>query len=245
MKQKFLIRLDDACPTLDKSKWSRMEALLDYYGIKPMVGIVPNCQDENLVFQDKNLLFWDEALEWQSKGWVVALHGYDHCYLTKDAGINPMWNRSEFAGLPLESQKEKIKLGVAIMREHGLNPQFFFAPSHTFDDNTLIALREESDIRIISDTIARYPYKKGDFYFIPQIVGHCVKMPMNGLYTFCFHPNTMDDKAFSNLESFLKQYENDFITFDNINLQKCGNKSLFDTILSILFFAYRSVRGLK
>lgn len=48
-------------------------------------------------------------------------------------------------------------MGVAVMREYGINLKYFSALSHTFDENTLVALQEESDIRIISDTIATRP----------------------------------------------------------------------------------------
>jgi len=67
--------------------------------------------------------------------------------------LNPLWTRSEFAGLKLEEQKEKIKKGLSIMKENGVEPGYFFAPSHTYDSNTLNALESESNIRIISDTI--------------------------------------------------------------------------------------------
>ena len=39
--KKYLIRLDDACPTMDAGRWLKMEMLLDQYGIRPMVGIIP------------------------------------------------------------------------------------------------------------------------------------------------------------------------------------------------------------
>ena len=41
-----------------------------------------------------------------------------------------MNKRSEFAGISLEQQKEKIRSGVKIFRENGHDPQVFFAPSH-------------------------------------------------------------------------------------------------------------------
>jgi len=62
-------------------------------------------------------------------------------------------------------QKQKIRDGYAILKEYGLTPKYFFAPSHTFDENTLVALKECSDIRIISDTIATKPYKKVTLFF--------------------------------------------------------------------------------
>lgn len=247
MRQKYLIRLDDACPTMDASKWRRMENILDDYGVKPMVGVIPRNEDPKQLIDSEDNGFWNKVNMWERKGWAIALHGYNHCYSSDGGmkGINPMWSRSEFAGLSLEKQKEKIRKGVAIMKDAGVEPKYFFAPSHTFDENTLTALREESDIRFISDTIARYPYKKDDFWFVPQITGHCVKMPFAGIYTFCFHPNTMSDAAFLQLEAFIKQYKQQFISFSDIDWEKFGKKKAADWLLSWAFFTYRKIRGLK
>lgn len=245
MKTKYLIRLDDACSTMDKEKWECIEDILDEYGIMPLVGIVPHNEDDNLIrsFEDED--FWEKVNGWVRKGWSIALHGYNHCYTSKTAGINPFWHRSEFAGLPLDAQKEKIRTGVAILRKNGINPQFFFAPSHTFDRNTIEALRTESDIRIISDTIGRYPYQDDGFFFIPQIVGHCTEMPFSGIYTFCFHPNTMKEANFQSLESFIRKHHSEFISFDQIDLPKYSKKKTMDRLISWSFFTYRRLRGLK
>lgn len=246
-QSKYLIRLDDACPTMDAAKWQRMEDLLDAYRVKPMVGIIPHCQDPQLMLDEPDPHFWQKVLAWQDKNWALAMHGYDHCYISDQGmlGLNPMWERSEFAGVSLEKQREKIRDGIQILKAKDIYPKFFFAPSHTFDQHTLTALREESDIRIISDTIGRYPYKKGEFWFIPQIVGHCVKMPISGIYTFCFHPNKMEDAAFQALESFLQLYSQDFIGFDEIALSDYKQKKKLDVLLSALFFRYRAIRGLR
>lgn len=245
MNRKYLIRLDDASPTMNSYKWGRMEALLDYYNVKPMVGIVPDCKDEKLIYQQADLGFWENALSWQKKGWAIALHGYDHCYISEKGmqGLNPMWKRSEFAGVPIDIQREKIHRGIVILKDHGLKPQYFFAPSHTFDESTLVALREESDIRIISDTIALHPYYRDDFLFIPQIVGHAMKIPLPGVYTFCYHPNIMDEKDFQKAESFLNQNKNEFSSFNKIKDSEYGKKSVLGKLLSKSFFCYRKIRG--
>lgn len=36
---------------------------------------------------------------WQDKGWHIALHGYDHVYISENSGLEPFNNKSEFAGL--------------------------------------------------------------------------------------------------------------------------------------------------
>ena len=247
MEQKYLIRLDDASPTMSKEKWGRIEEILDQYGVKPMVGVIPHNEDPEQLIAQEDLGFWSKVKEWEKKGWTIAMHGYNHCYASDEGmkGLNPIWKRSEFAGLSLEVQKKKIRQGVFIMRNNDVNPKYFFAPSHTFDENTLEALRKESDIRVVSDTIGRYPYKHGDFYLIPQILGHCAKMPFGGVYTFCFHPNTMKERAFVALESFLKANKEHFISFEEINFSRYGNKKMLDRLLSWAFFFYRRVRGLR
>lgn len=243
--KRYLIRLDDACPTMDSARWLKMEHLMDKYGVRPMVGIIPANADSKQMIDKEDGEFWTKALAWQNKGWAIALHGFDHCYVSSEAGINPLWNRSEFAGILLEVQKQKISDGVAILKEYGLNPKYFFAPSHTFDENTLQALRECSDIRIISDTIATRPYRYGEFILIPQIGGHCVNMPLSGVYTFCFHPNTMTDLDFDALESFIQLHNSEFCGFDELDLNGIRGKSLKDKFISWLYFTQRKFKGIK
>ena len=55
---KYLIRLDDACPTQDYAKWLRIEKLLDKYNIKPIVAIIPNNKDKNLQRAPLDTKFW-------------------------------------------------------------------------------------------------------------------------------------------------------------------------------------------
>lgn len=247
MKERYLLRLDDASPYMDKERWEKMEAMLDKHHIKPLVGIIPNNEDKHTILDEEDTLFWSHALQWIEKGWKVALHGYNHV-MTSDQGMrgmNPMWERSEFAGLSLDEQKDKIRKGVAVFRKNRIEPKYFFAPSHTFDTNTLLALHDESNIRVICDTIAFRPYKKDDFVFIPQIVGHCMKMYIPGVYTFCFHPNSMKDREFERLESFLSRYGEHFISFDQILIDSLKTMKLSDHCLRTCFFLYRRLRGLR
>ena len=245
--KKYLIRLDDACPTMDAAKWQRMEDMLDRYGVRPMVGVIPANSDPKQKIDPEDTTFWTKVKSWVNKGWAIALHGHDHCYISEDGlkGLNPLWSRSEFAGVSLEKQKNKIRKGVKIFRSHGIDPKYFFAPSHTYDNNTLRALKEESNIRIISDTIATKPYKEGEFIFIPQIGGHCSEMKMSGVWTFCFHPNTLSDERFASLEAFLIKHRSEFISFDDIDLTNVGKKNMVSDIMSWCYFTMRKLKGIK
>ena len=238
----YLIRLDDACPTLDKGKWERMEKILDKYSIKPMVGIIPNNKDVDLKIDMPDLSFWEKARFWQEKGWTIALHGFDHVCLINIGGINPVQKRSEFAGLLLKEQEEKIEKGLSIFQEQNIDANYFYAPSHTFDENTLKALLNKTNIRKISDTIARFPYKKSDITFYPQQFGSLRNIKIPGYWTFCIHPNTMDDKDFYDFENFIQRNHKKFISFESIEVEFCKPKSIVDSVLSFLYFAIRKIR---
>lgn len=231
---KLYIRLDDACERMNIENWNRIEILFDKYNIKPLVGIIPHCEDSFMNEYEEDKLFWNKVGKWVEKGWSIALHGFNHVFVTKEGGLNPVNKRSEFAGVPLLEQKKKIKDGVNIFRSHGFEPKIFFAPAHTFDMNTLIALREESEIRIISDTIANKTYSRWGFTFVPQQSGRVRSLPFNTI-TFCYHPNTMKNDDFFTLEEFIKVHK--FLSFPSE--MDSRNLGFFDFCLRGLYFFYR------
>ena len=146
-------------------------------------------------------------------------------------GVNPVNLRSEFAGIPFVAQKSKIRAGVSIMREHGIDPKIFFAPAHTFDKFTVQALLEESNIRYISDTPANKPYQKWGMTFVPQQAGSVRMLPFNTV-TFCYHPNTMTGNDFQDLEKFFKNHQ-----FKEFPLQKANNhESIYDKFLMLIYY---------
>lgn len=247
MELKYLIRLDDACPTMDAKKWQRMEYILDAVGVRPMVGVIPANNDPKQRIDKEDVDFWAKVRNWEKKGWAIALHGYDHCFISEAgmSGLNPLWARSEFAGVSLEKQKDKIRKGVAILIENGIDPKYFFAPAHTYDENTLRALREESNIRIISDTIAIKPHREGDFVFIPQLGGHCAEMKIPGIWTFCLHPSNMTEENFIATERFLKAHKDEMVGFDELDLSNLKGKNLMSKILSWGYFTRRKLKGTK
>lgn len=72
--------------------------------------------------------------------------------------------------------------------------------------------------------------------FVPQQSGRVRKLPFK-IVTFCYHPNTMNEKDFSELEDFLKKYQEKFIPFP---LQEVSRQENFiDYFLKKLYFARR------
>ena len=240
---KYLIRLDDASPTMDKMKWDRIEEILDKFNIKPLVGIIPANNDSELFINEYDSTFWNKARLWQLKGWSIALHGYDHLHLTNNGGVNPVHNRSEFAGLSLIEQEKKIENGILILNKHNLDVKYFFAPSHTFDKNTIRALKNRSQIRRICDTIGRYPYTSNGMIFYPVQFGRLRKISFSGYWTYCIHPNNIDVNSINEFELFIALHKDKFISFDSIDVELLNKKSLIDSILSIYYFIYRKIKS--
>lgn len=238
----YLMRLDDASQNWNIEKWTRMHNLLKKYGIKPIFAIIPHNEDKKLLDYPEDKEFLQKIKSWISEGWTPALHGYSHTLVEKSGGINPVNNRSEFAGASLDIQKQKIRDGYKILKDWGIDPKIFVAPAHTFDKNTLTALYEECDIRIISDTVASDVYFKDNFYYIPQQSGQARKLN-NKITTFCYHPNTTTDAQFEKLEEFLKKYHSQFISFDDIEFKK-RKLSLYDKVLSGIYFSRRKITKL-
>ena len=217
MMSKYLIRLDDACPTQHHYNWRQIENILDKYNIKPIVAVVPDCKDPNLQHDKPDESFWSLVKSWAIKGWTIGMHGYQHLFVhvEKNNSLVPFHTRTEFAGMTYEEQSSKIRNAWNIFLENSLKPTIWVAPAHTFDVNTLNALYMFTDIRMVSDCFALNFFTFKNFLFIPQQLWHFSKMPF-GLWTICLHPNNMDEKEIFRLEGWLKDYQESFIDLSQL-----------------------------
>jgi hypothetical protein len=200
---RYLIRLDDACDTMDRCRWSLVEKVLDKHGVKPIVAVIPHNQDTSLMFEQRDAAFWDKVRGWAKKEWSVAMHGYTHImHATESKLLLPFYKRSEFAGLELETQAEKVRKAWALFLAQGVEPKIWVAPAHCFDLLTLQAICRETSIRMVSDGIAWDTYFEHGFHWIPQQLWSLAERS-SGLWTVCLHPNTMDDAAIDALDGAL------------------------------------------
>lgn len=237
MSARYLIRLDDACPTMAHVKWQRLESLLDAVGIKPIVAVVPDNQDAELHISPPDSLFWNTVRRWQNKGWTIAMHGYQHQFHPVDRRklLLPFYDRSEFAGLSYEEQAEKVRHSWRLFQEQGVELSVWVAPAHCFDRVTLDALRAETPIRIVSDGIACEPFFDYGFYWIPQQLWHLLDKK-SGVWTVCLHPNSMSDMQFSALATALRgAYAGRVVGVADIDLPERG-KGLLDRWTSFWFW---------
>ena len=209
------------------------ETILDRYAISPIVAVIPDNKDNEFNYQvDPN--FWTRVAGWQEKGWAIAMHGYQHLYTTTAGGLIPVNKHSEFAGLPFEEQKEKIRNSWQIFNKQKVRPTVWVAPSHSFDDATLRAITDETGIKIISDGIALGSFFEKGFYWIPQQLWKFKKLPF-GTFTICLHPNTMNDNDFAHLERDISTNQKSFICVADLQLNN-RPRNIIDRVFALVWW---------
>ncbi|MGI6423718.1 MAG: DUF2334 domain-containing protein [Tepidanaerobacteraceae bacterium] len=212
MGAKYIFRLDDIAENMKWNNFFLLKEIFAKHNIKPIIGVIPNNEDEELLKLPKcPFNFWEETRNLQKLGWSIALHGFNHKYITKNAGIFGVNNFSEFAGVPYYIQNQKIQEGKFIFEQHGLKIDAFMAPAHTLDKTTLKALID-NNIYTVTDGFCLYPYYYEEILFVPQLLSTPRKMPF-GIYTWCLHPNNMTEGSIREIEKFIKDNKEDIISF--------------------------------
>jgi predicted deacetylase len=186
MSVKFLLRFDDMCPTINWDVWQKLEDVMVEEGVHPIVSVIPDNQDPNLHEGQPNERFWERVRAWQARGWTIGLHGYQHRYVSKNAGIVGLKPYSEFAGVPWEEQRAKLTQGLAIFTREGVHADCWVAPAHSFDENT-VQILTSLGIRTISDGLALYPNRDSqNVMWVPQQLWRFRAVPF-GVWTICIH----------------------------------------------------------
>ncbi len=238
---RYIFRMDDACPWMAHQKWQTLEDMFDRYGVKPVVAVVPDCQDPGLREDVEDPGFWKKAQAWQAKGWDIALHGFDHVYRGRSRGLVPINARTEFAGQSEEVQRQKIRDGWKLLNDRGLKPTVWIAPAHTFDRTTLRCLAEETDIRTVSDGLSSRPFQRYGFDWVPQQIWAPRTCPP-GVWTICLHPNTMSEDMPERIERFLKVHSAEVTSIEAL-LPIKRRWGLSDGLFELSFRTFRPLKN--
>ena len=60
--RKILIRFDDICPTMNFEEFDKAIDLMDELDIKPLIGVIPKCEDDILKIDAPKMLVTDQGL---------------------------------------------------------------------------------------------------------------------------------------------------------------------------------------
>ncbi len=244
LQTRYLLRFDDVSPGMSWSKFMFAKRIIEGIGVKSILGVVPNCMDKNLNVEKSNDQFFDFVRKCMNYGDAIAQHGTYHTYTTTESGILGINRRSEFAGNDYTAQYELLGLGKKILEEQSVWQPYFMAPSHSFDDTTIDALKSLGFVAI-TDGYGFYPYVYRGLRFVPQLTS----FPFNvgfGYCTICVHINKMMDRDIKKLLKFVSVNKEFFVDFKELVEWPVDN-SLSAYVLrgmtEIAMKTYRSIRN--
>jgi predicted deacetylase len=242
----YLVRFDDVCPGMNWPVWRDVEQILVAADVKPVLAVVPSNQDAKLNVHAPEERFWDIVRGWQERGWTIGLHGYQHRYVTNDAGLVGLNTRSEFAGVPPHEQAEKLRAGVEIFRRESVRPEVWIAPAHSFDDATVDVLKEVG-IKAISDGFYLSPHRDArEMLWIPQQLWSLQYRPF-GLWTACYHVNSWKPEDVRAFERDVAMYRSRITSLKHVlSAGTIRRKAWHDELVSrALLATIRSKRWVK
>ena len=75
----ILIRLDDIAENMNWDLMKKSEVLFDKYNIQPVLGVIPNNKDKELLSYPKKDNFWNQVRKWRDKDWKIVKIGRASC----------------------------------------------------------------------------------------------------------------------------------------------------------------------
>lgn len=238
---RIAIRIDDITPDMDWEKFQTFKGILDRLGIKPLIGVVPDNKDDNLHRTNAAEGFWKYIKGLQDEGWCIAMHGYQHIYTTKKGGLFPLNRFSEFAGVPLSEQRTMIAHGAEILKRHGITTEIFMAPAHSYDGNTLKALRE-SGFNKITDGFGNNPYRWNEMTFYPiSFMASRSFKKKNGVTTIVVHTNGINDAGMRNYEELLQNHRDSLMSYGDFLTMKCIDRGFFGHMAEYLLAVVKRI----
>lgn len=134
---------------------------------------------------------------------------------------------SEFAGLSFEKQKEMLEKGTAVLKQNGITTDLFMAPAHSYDRNTLKALKELG-YRRMTDGFGRRPYtwQGMTFYPISFMMSRSLKKK-RGYSTLVIHSNEISDEGMERYRKMFAEHKDKFISYDAYLEQESVRRGFF------------------
>tara|TARA_B100001765_G_C19456370_1_gene317111 strand:- start:56 stop:823 length:768 start_codon:yes stop_codon:yes gene_type:complete len=229
----YIIRLDDIAPNMNWEMMNKVKKLFIEYDVKPILGVIPKNQDKELQsYPLCNFDFWEEIRSLKNQGWIIAMHGYEHSYNTfcKKIDYLGLGGNSEFVGHSLEAQIQKLTLGLEIFKKQNISVEVFFAPNHTFDQNTVKACKKLG-FKSIIDGYGLRPYYKDEILFIPQLFYKLYTLPF-GIQTIQLHINYFSNDDYLNFEKFVIKNHKKIISYEEAC--KTAKNRISDKVLRFL-----------
>lgn len=241
MGVKIAVRMDDITPDMNWENFDFFRNLFRETGITPLLGIVPDNRDPQLSCGAKREDFCEVMRGLKDEGYRFAMHGYQHIYTTKNGGIFPLNNFSEFAKIPYDKQKEMLMLGREKLQRFGIDTDIFMAPAHSYDKNTIKALKEVGFTKI-TDGFGKVPYIDRGIIFYPISfqLSRSLKRK-DGATTIVIHANTITEAEKERLVRIFKEHGKNMISYSDYLRMKPVTRSVFGRILEYMLAKFKFI----
>lgn len=227
MSRKIAVRMDDITPDMNWENFNFFQGLFKETGITPLLGIVPDNQDPKLCCGAVREDFYEVMKDLEREGYSLAMHGFQHVYTSKNGGIFPLNKDSEFAGISYDKQKEMLMLGREKLKAHGIETDIFMAPAHSYDRNTLRALKEAGFTKI-TDGFGKTPYLYKEITFYPISFRLSRSLKQNeGVTTMVLHANTVTEADKERYTRIFREYGRNMISYSEYLKMKPVKRTLF------------------
>lgn len=242
----YIVRFDDITPDMNWDNFLALKNVLESYGVTSVLGVVPHNKDPKLSVSNgiSNDDFYDKVKRFQDYGDTIAQHGTYHLYDVKDSGLLNINNKSEFSGHSYREQLDKLAIGKKILESYGVWQPYFMAPSHSFDLNTLKALKQLG-FKAITDGYGFYPYQIEGLTLVPQLVGKPISLIPFGVQTICLHTNSMSQSAIDELIKFIHKKNHQFLDFKEVACRPHSTSAFKNVTYFLSKFFLQSLRSLK
>ena len=230
MSMKIAVRMDDITPDMNWKNFNFFLELFEEAGITPLLGIVPDNKDTSLNREAPHENFYEVMKALEKKGFTFAMHGCYHVYSTKCGGIFPLNKYSEFAGNPYEMQKEMLQYGKERLKANGIDTDIFMAPAHSYDKNTLKALKDTGFTRI-TDGFGKRPYTYRGITFYPisfRLAGSLKKR--KGVTTMVIHANTCNEADMAGYKKIFTEHREKMISYSDFLKMQPVRRSIFSML---------------
>ena len=109
----------------------------------------------------------------------------------------------------IDGQLQRIQQKMGISFETDI----FFAPSNTFDKNTMKILKKNG-FHIIPSSYTTMPYESHGILFIPGRYAEPVEA--KGLVTIYLHTNTMKEELYDRIDDFLEKHSQNVVSYHDM-----------------------------
>ena len=206
---KLIFRFDDIHPFMDINVLKDIVTISKICPSSIMVCVIPENKDITLNASKYPISnFWEIILDLQNNGTIIGLHGFNHILRKTNRSILNVSRKSEFTGLSFKKQRKLISEGLNYLKLRGINPQFFAAPAHGFDNNTLRVLK---DLEFINISDGYYPdvCMKNGLNWIPLKTWKPNTKFVGGINTVCIHLNKSNSENIKNgINNIVKKNKN-------------------------------------